>query len=157
MDSLHPRIAKKAMLYAMQYPTADVIGVFTDEDFFPLFHTPPSALYTEIALQMLHDQNIIGFFEAVNRSSNLPGKPSKIMESLCTSFTENMKRKAMVLSLEKQNDEFIFKLDRWDTNKFTNINEFPVPEDLPRDRIRLVDFDMHFEDCTLDWRNTHVE
>ena len=50
MDSLHPRVAKKSLLYAMQHPTADVIGVFTEDDFFPLFHTAPSALYTEIAL-----------------------------------------------------------------------------------------------------------
>jgi hypothetical protein len=64
--------------------------------------------------------------------------------------------KPLVLSLDLIDEQFVLKFDRWEVNKFVYVADFTDMVDLPNERINLVDFDMHFEDCNLDWRNTHV-
>jgi hypothetical protein len=150
------RVMTKALLYAMQFPTSDLIGAITADDLFPLFHTPPTTLFTEIALQQLSEYQLIGFFESRNRAQNEICKPSKLMESLCSAFEQHTGQKPVVLSLDTVEDKFILKLDAWETNKFVYVSQNDKLPELPSESITLVDFDMHFEDATLDWRNPDI-
>lgn len=161
---------KKAIIHCAKYSGKDVYGVLVGEsqvsDAIPLFHTRPTAPITEAALMLLSQYNIVGFYESRIRSPDTALSPSPYITSLCNAL--KLKGAPSIYALCIENDweaESPFALWRLD-NKGSNftkqqygvsVSSLRSIQDYLIGRENIVDFDDHFSNPNLDWRNLDIQ
>mmetsp|Transcript_4421 Transcript_4421/g.6666 ORF Transcript_4421/g.6666 Transcript_4421/m.6666 type:complete len:173 (+) Transcript_4421:1323-1841(+) len=161
---------KKAVAHSAKYPSNDVVGALAGDhsslETFPMFHTRVTAPTTEVALEMLSQYNLVGFYESRIRSSEAPLEPSKLMLSLCEALKSKGVAKPLVMcietdwetsrplvvySLDERGKAFVKMNTEVPSNVLAEVKDFLMEDPC------IVDFDDHFDNVQLDWRNTHIK
>eukprot|EP01017_Pseudomicrothorax_dubius_P000541 TRINITY_DN0_c2073_g1_i2.p1 TRINITY_DN0_c2073_g1~~TRINITY_DN0_c2073_g1_i2.p1 ORF type:complete len:188 (+),score=47.58 TRINITY_DN0_c2073_g1_i2:50-613(+) len=180
--SVEERVYKKAAAHVLRYTTEDVIGVLVGRrgpgtvtlvDAYPLAHGPVMAPLLEIAFELI-DANkpegttIVGLYEAVvktNRSPTLTPSGVKVLEVIADRAGADAI--ALLIDQNTANDEEVITFHaRQLSQKEHRLSEVPESglspafamsslEKVIRERQyrSIVDFDAHFEDVSLDFRN----
>ncbi|CAD8176755.1 unnamed protein product [Paramecium octaurelia] len=169
-------VYKKAMLHACKYSTEDVIGILigqiTDKsinivDAYPLFHSRVSLNTLEVSLDIIsselqNDRKIIGVYEA---KANFRGIMSELAREILNNINQN-KAILMRISQIEVDDTFVLnaKIVSQNENVKHVINssstlEWWVIQDCLKAGLhwKIVDFDAHFENVQLNFRNQYLE
>ncbi|CAG9316311.1 unnamed protein product [Blepharisma stoltei] len=160
---------KKSAIHCARHPGRDVYGALVGDskvnDAIPLFHTRPTTAATEVALLMLSQFNIIGFYESRIRGANEELEPSRYITQLCQALKNKGAASVFVLCIESDWNESnimaLFRLDNKGTN-FTkqtfdaSFNKMSLTDFLIGHE-NIVDIDDHLANPRLDWRNQNIQ
>ncbi|CAK74837.1 unnamed protein product (macronuclear) [Paramecium tetraurelia] len=169
-------VYKKAMLHACKYSTEDVIGILIGQindthvnivDAYPLFHSRVSLNTLEVSLDIISselqsDRKIIGVYEA---RANARGIMSEIAKEMLHNINQ---KQAIVLRISQVevDDAPILnaKIVSLNENVKYVINssstlEWWVIQDCLKAGLhwKIIDFDAHFENVQLNFRNQYLE
>ncbi|CAD8065023.1 unnamed protein product [Paramecium primaurelia] len=169
-------VYKKAMLHACKYSTEDVIGILIGQindkhvnilDAYPLFHSRVSLNTLEISLDIISselqsDRKIIGVYEA---RANTRGIMSEIVQEMLN--TINQKQAILMrISQIEVDDNLVLnaKIVSLNENVKYVINssstlEWKIIQDCLKAGLhwKIIDFDAHFENVQLNFRNQYLE
>ncbi|CAD8075640.1 unnamed protein product [Paramecium sonneborni] len=169
-------VYKKAMLHACKYSTEDVIGILIGKindknisivDAYPLFHSRVSLNILEVSLDIIQselqsDIKIIGIYEARANSRG-------IMSEIAQEMLQNINQKQAILMRISQielDDSLLLnaKIVSLNENMKYVINssstlEWKIIEDCLKAGLhwKIIDFDAHFENVQLNFRNQYLE
>ena len=162
MSQLPPKALKKILLHSAKYSSQDVIGVITQNDAFPLFHSRVTTVATEVALTLLKNEKICGFYESRIRPSGQVLEPSRLISALANALKARTSSPVVVLcvdcDLEKASPAVLFELSGSNLVKRAELSREDLRdafEEVNKNTI-IFDFDDHFADANVDWRNLQV-
>ena len=168
---ISPLAYKKAILHCAKHPTSDILGVFigedTAEDAIPLFHNRITTPILEVALQLLNNRPILGFYESRIRGADEYNEPSPLIKKLVEGLVKRGAKKIYVLTIDCDWQESQpFGLYR---NEGARVNLLKVncrPSSLSEELkasvlsdpkiVDIVDMDDHLSDSSLDFNNSHI-
>lgn len=162
LDYLSLKGLKKSVLHCASHSGSDVVGALTPNDSFPMFHSRVTTPIVEVVLNILKDENIIGFYESRIRSSDSPLEPSKLVLLLSQALKSRGIGQVFILCIDnywqKESPLHLFTLT---TNSYTKIYEYPGPvvtelKDFVLNDLGINDFDDHFGNIKADWKNLHI-
>ncbi|OMJ71541.1 hypothetical protein SteCoe_30213 [Stentor coeruleus] len=162
LDFLSMKTLHKAVLHCANHSGQDVIGAISATDCFPLFHSHVTTPIAEAALNLLRDENIIGFYESRIKVNKSGLEPSRLILNLASALRARGVGQVFVLVIDSD----------WDNNSplwlytltptsYSKIHEYPQTviasvRDLVQDKKDIFDFDDHFANINADWKNSHI-
>jgi hypothetical protein len=117
---------------------------------------------TEVALTLLKNEKIIGFYESRIRPSGQVLEPSRLISTLANALKARTTSTVIVLcldcDLDKTSPAVLFELSGSNLVKRAELNRDDLREGLEEVNKNTIifDFDDHFEDASVDWRNLQV-
>lgn len=162
MEYLSLKGLKKAVLHCAKHPGYDVVGAISEIDSFPMFHSRLTTAITEVAMRLLKDQQIIGFYESKIRPANTPLEPSKLVLSLAQALKSHGVSQILILCIDNDwEGSNVLSLFTLTNTSFTKIHEYPQAtitqlKDFLLENPQISDFDDHFANPLSDWKNLHI-
>jgi hypothetical protein len=162
MASPSQKALKKILLHAARHSAQDVLGVFSNEDAFPLFHSRVTTVAMEVALTLLKDVKISGFYESRIRASGTSLEPSRLACNLALALKAKGTANVWVLCVEcdweKSHPVVLFELIGNGLVKRNEISKEQLREALQEvdKSTEIFDFDDHFDNPMVDWKNSQV-
>ena len=162
LDHLTLKGLKKATLHCARHPGYDVIGALSSEDAFPMFHSRVTTAITETTLNLLKHQHLIGFYESRILPANAVMEPSKLILTLANALKAKGVGQVLILCIDSDwqhlSTLYLYTLTQ---NSFTKIYEYPSNiinelKDYVLQNQQIYDFDDHYSNISIDWKNLHI-
>jgi hypothetical protein len=153
-----PLALVKLISHSAQHSSRSVIGVLLGtesvSDSVPLFHTPVLTASLEVALQIVGQSPIAGFYEG--RSCSEASTPSHLITQLAHALAKKGVKRPVVLCVDASSSRLIapYRLEGAVLRPLAD-TEVSLPA-LQGEQTLVYDFDDHFDDPSKDWRNPQV-
>ena len=159
------RPLRTALLHASKHPCSGVLGALFGttavEGAVPFFHTAPTTPLLEVALDMFSESYpLAGFYEARIMGEKEALEPSPLLNSLCVAAKDKLKKPVFALCITNNwSAAEVVAVYRVQANatrlqKVTGLSQ--VPLEFLKNSPEICDFEDHFQNPQLDWRNPHL-
>ena len=165
---ISPLAYKKATLHCAKHPTCDILGVLIGEDTaidaIPLFHNRITTPILEVALQLLNNRPILGFYESKIRGPEECNEPSPLVKKLVEGLVKRGAKKIYILTIDsdwQDSNPFalfrnegarvnLLKVNSRPCSLIDELKEYVLPNP------EIIDMDDHLSDSSLDFNNSHI-
>jgi len=162
MAELSGLCLKKVVMHCARHPGQDVIGALSFTDAFPLFHTRVTTGATEVALTLLKNERICGFYESRIRPAGQPMEPSRLILTLAQALKTKSGGQVVIVCVEndweRESPIQIFTLSGTSGARSGEVSKTKINElrELVTSNVEVFDFDDHFANIQADWKNPQV-
>lgn len=153
---------KKITAHCARHPGQDVVGALSLNDAFPLFHTRVTTAATEIALTLLKNEKICGFYESRIRPAGQIMEPSRLILTLAQALKSRNGGQVIIVCVEndweKESQIQVFTLGSSSASRSGEVGSSKISElrDFICTNPEIFDFDDHFTSIEADWRNPQI-
>lgn len=153
---------KKITAHCARHPGQDVVGALGVGDAFPLFHTRVTTAAMEVALSLLKNEKICGFYESRIRPAGQIMEPSRLILTLAQALKTRNGGQVQIVCVEndweKESQIQVFTLGSNSASKSGEVERSKISElkDFICTNPEIFDFDDHFANIEADWRNPQI-